>query len=201
MLIRLATGCLHHCFRSSSISFFHQLQIQTNPNSYVMHDLVDVLRGLVIWREDELGRDDDVKRVPDLEDDRSWPDLDQGVVGRKVVPRHGEPDHDFALFKNSQRKFEPWSSGYGWRLAFWRLWVRIPAAYAGWTFDQSRRPKQHWVNFQFNLTLVALVMLLRYAFWSNFSCYCHTLHLYLFQNMGHYWIPNPRLIKISIGNV
>ena len=29
---------------------------------------------------------------------------------------------------------EPWSSGYGRRLMFQRLWVRIPALYTGWTF-------------------------------------------------------------------
>ena len=29
---------------------------------------------------------------------------------------------------------EPWSSGYGKRLTFWRLWVRILAPYTGWTF-------------------------------------------------------------------
>ena len=29
---------------------------------------------------------------------------------------------------------EPWSSGYGRRLMFWRSWVQIPAPYAGWTF-------------------------------------------------------------------
>ena len=29
---------------------------------------------------------------------------------------------------------EPWSSGYGKRLTFRRLWVRIPAPYTGWTF-------------------------------------------------------------------
>ena len=29
---------------------------------------------------------------------------------------------------------EPWSSGYGKRLAFWRSWVQIPAPYTGWTF-------------------------------------------------------------------
>ena len=29
---------------------------------------------------------------------------------------------------------EPWSSGYGRILVFWRLWVRIPAPYTGWTF-------------------------------------------------------------------
>ena len=28
---------------------------------------------------------------------------------------------------------ESWSSGYGWRLVFQRLWVRIPATYTGWT--------------------------------------------------------------------
>ena len=29
---------------------------------------------------------------------------------------------------------EPWSSGYGKRLTFLRLWVRIPALYTGRTF-------------------------------------------------------------------
>ena len=29
---------------------------------------------------------------------------------------------------------EPWSSGYGMRLIFQRLWVRILAPYTGWTF-------------------------------------------------------------------
>ena len=29
---------------------------------------------------------------------------------------------------------EPWSSGYGRRLMFQRLWVRIPAPFTGWTF-------------------------------------------------------------------
>ena len=29
---------------------------------------------------------------------------------------------------------EPWSSGYGRRLMFRRLWVWIPAPYTGWTF-------------------------------------------------------------------
>ena len=29
---------------------------------------------------------------------------------------------------------EPWSSGYGRRLMFQRLWVQIPALYTGWTF-------------------------------------------------------------------
>ena len=28
---------------------------------------------------------------------------------------------------------EPWSSGYGRRLMFVRLWVRIPSPYTGWT--------------------------------------------------------------------
>ena len=28
---------------------------------------------------------------------------------------------------------DPWSCGYGRRLMFWRLWVRIPAPYTGWT--------------------------------------------------------------------
>ena len=30
---------------------------------------------------------------------------------------------------------EPWSSGYGSRLVFYRLWVWIPAPYTGWTFS------------------------------------------------------------------
>ena len=29
---------------------------------------------------------------------------------------------------------EPWSSGYGRRLMFWRSWVQIPAPNTGWTF-------------------------------------------------------------------
>ena len=29
---------------------------------------------------------------------------------------------------------EPWSSGYGRRLVFKRLWVQIPALYTGWKF-------------------------------------------------------------------
>ena len=29
---------------------------------------------------------------------------------------------------------EPWFSGYGWRLMFWRSWVRIPSLYTRWTF-------------------------------------------------------------------
>ena len=29
---------------------------------------------------------------------------------------------------------QPWPSGYGRRLMFRRLWVRIPALYTGWTF-------------------------------------------------------------------
>ena len=32
---------------------------------------------------------------------------------------------------------EPWSSGYGRRLMYWRPWVRIPALYNGWTFFKS----------------------------------------------------------------
>ena len=30
--------------------------------------------------------------------------------------------------------WEPWSSGYGKRLTFWRSWVRILEQYTGWTF-------------------------------------------------------------------
>ena len=29
---------------------------------------------------------------------------------------------------------EPWSSGYGRKLMFWRSWVQIPEPYIGWTF-------------------------------------------------------------------
>ena len=29
---------------------------------------------------------------------------------------------------------EPWSCGYGRRLMFQRMWVRIPAPCTGWTF-------------------------------------------------------------------
>ena len=47
------------------------------------------------------------------------------------------------LFKKDWEKFnyklfttgrEPWSNGYGRRLTFQMLWVRIPAPYTGWTF-------------------------------------------------------------------
>ena len=34
--------------------------------------------------------------------------------------------------KNQSLGREPWSSGYGRRLMFERLWVRIPAPYTGW---------------------------------------------------------------------
>ena len=37
------------------------------------------------------------------------------------------------MFKESFGR-KPWSSGYGRRLIFWRLWVWIPAPYSGWTF-------------------------------------------------------------------
>ena len=36
--------------------------------------------------------------------------------------------------KKNSLELEPWSSGYGKRLKFQRLWVRIPAPYTGWTF-------------------------------------------------------------------
>ena len=36
------------------------------------------------------------------------------------------------LKKNKGR--EPWSSGYGRRFTFHRLWVRIPAPYTEWIF-------------------------------------------------------------------
>ena len=36
--------------------------------------------------------------------------------------------------KHSYPRREPWSSGYGRRLMFRRLWVRIPSLYTGWTF-------------------------------------------------------------------
>ena len=37
------------------------------------------------------------------------------------------------LKKNKGR--EPWSSGYGRRFMFHRLWVRIPAPYTEWIFS------------------------------------------------------------------
>ena len=36
--------------------------------------------------------------------------------------------------KNKFHGWEPWSSGYGRRLTFWRSWVRIPVLYTGWKF-------------------------------------------------------------------
>ena len=43
-------------------------------------------------------------------------------------------DGDNVKGKNINLGLEPWSSGYGRRLMFWRSWVRIPAPYTGWTF-------------------------------------------------------------------
>ena len=42
-----------------------------------------------------------------------------------------ENEIDLKLLQSGQ---EPWSSGYGKRLTFQRLWVRILAQYTGWTF-------------------------------------------------------------------
>ena len=36
--------------------------------------------------------------------------------------------------KNHSFRREPWSSGYGRRLTFWRPWVWISVPYTGWTF-------------------------------------------------------------------
>ena len=38
----------------------------------------------------------------------------------------------YKLPNSSRCRREPWSSGYGRRLMFWRSWVRIPAPYTGW---------------------------------------------------------------------
>ena len=52
---------------------------------------------------------------------------------------------------------EPWSSGYGRRLTFQRLWVRIPALYTGWTLftvkDENKWKRlltshQKWKNWK-----------------------------------------------------
>ena len=42
----------------------------------------------------------------------------------------------FQSHKNKKWSFgrAPWSSGYGRRPMFWRLWIRIPVPYTGWTF-------------------------------------------------------------------
>ena len=45
------------------------------------------------------------------------------------------PNHDFTNNRNKcGQEREPWSSGYGRRLMYRRLWERIPAPYTGWTF-------------------------------------------------------------------
>ena len=38
------------------------------------------------------------------------------------------------LKQSTRNRVEPWSSGYGRRLMFERLWVWIPALYTWWTF-------------------------------------------------------------------
>ena len=46
---------------------------------------------------------------------------------------------NYALMKVAILGQEPWSSGYGKRLMFWRLWVQIPAPYTGWKWHFA-----HW---------------------------------------------------------
>ena len=41
-------------------------------------------------------------------------------------------------YKLQQKGWEPWSSGFGRRLVYWRSWVRIPALYTGWTFSNVK---------------------------------------------------------------
>ena len=44
-------------------------------------------------------------------------------------------EHKCSSFKQSYYGREPWSTSYGRRLVFQKLWVQIPAHYAGWTFS------------------------------------------------------------------
>ena len=43
---------------------------------------------------------------------------------------------------------EPWSSGFGRRIKFWRLWVRIPSPYTGYTFITKRGRGWHHLKYQ-----------------------------------------------------
>ena len=70
---------------------------------YMVNDLADVG---VDGGEDQLWRDDDVKRVPDLEDDRRRRNQLQRVVGREPVPGHGQPEHgEVVLIGNPRNDF------------------------------------------------------------------------------------------------
>ena len=72
---------------------------------YMVNDLAYVG---VDGGEDQLWRDDDVKRVPDLEDDRRWRHQLQRVVGREPVPGHGQPEHgEVNLIGNPRNDFLP----------------------------------------------------------------------------------------------
>ena len=55
-----------------------------------------------------------------------------------TVPARFVPATSYRFCKLEQRSFflgrEPWSSGYGRRLSFWRSWVRISVLYTGWIF-------------------------------------------------------------------
>ena len=57
-----------------------------------MDDIVDV-RPIIVFRyENELSRDENVERVPDLQEDRRRPHLLQRVVRRQLVPRHWQSE-------------------------------------------------------------------------------------------------------------
>ena len=49
-------------------------------------------------------------------------------------PFKNNAEFNSSLSAKSATTREPWSNGYGRRLMFRRLWVRIPAPYTGWTF-------------------------------------------------------------------
>ena len=51
-------------------------------------------------------------------------------LNRRACPE--PPEFDPQLCQRIGQK--PWSSGYGRRRMFWRLWVRIPVPNTGWTF-------------------------------------------------------------------
>ena len=48
--------------------------------------------------------------------------------------QHTDPLSTLNILNFHTKGQEPWSSGYGRRLMFQRLWVQIPAPYTGWTF-------------------------------------------------------------------
>ena len=58
----------------------------------------------------------------------------QNFIIKNIAFLKTKCSHFSTIFKNSVFAREPWSSGYGRRLMFWRSWVRIQAPYTRLTF-------------------------------------------------------------------